>query len=640
MKTYGQRLPVIMLLTLFLAVGVSHAQSLYTWNGGGTTDNISDTGNWNGSSNANAHGIQQFAGTTRLTPFADGSGTLNTHRLYFLEGAGAFVLSGRTIGLNDHGGADPTIRNLSTNVQTIHNNIVGDNTANDDPLRVQANNGDLVLMGNITNRASPLIISGGSSTRYVALGGQVTGTPNIEIDSAQLRILEGGSINGAGGGVYIGNGSSTNTAAALLIADLDGGTEITKAINVNPGSGVAMNRAIGALNTTGINTFSGDINRSASGNRTLTLMQSGGGTVDFDGVIAGNHAVVIEGPGVVRFGGNNTYAANTEINSGELHVKEGGSISAPGQTVYVGHGLTPSVYAGLFIADADGGTVMARNISVNPGENANRTIGGLNTSGTNTFSGAIAMTATSRSSTLHAEGGGVTTFSGIISGAGSVTKTGGGQVRFEAANTYSGATTIAAGTLKLGLGASISHSTSIVIHAGATFDVSDSGGFSLQAGQTLSGSGQVQGGLIVKLDATLAPGASPGQLTFMDDVTMESGSIFEVEIAGYTPGTEYDQLLMLNSATLTIQSAALSVTLLDGFESTVLDGSVFTVVNGGNSGSFAGLGEGAVIESAGKEFRISYNDGAAITLTVVPEPTALFTLGLLVAAARIFARRR
>lgn len=513
------------------AAGVACAQTTFTWTGGGATSNFSDTGNWGGA-NGNQTGIQSFSGTTRLNAYADGTGTFNTYRLYFQADAGAFVLSGREITLSDYGGSDPTIRNLGTNVQTILNNLRGDSTANDDPLRVQANAGDLVLMGNITNRGSALIIEGGSAARYVALGGQVAGTPNIEINSAQLRILEGGGLNAAGGGVYLGNGGTTSTPAALLIADLNGGTTVAKPIHVNAGDGSANSRLIGALNTTGTNTFSGDIVRSANGNRTLTLAQTGGGTVDFNGTISGDHRVVVEGPGTVRFGGTNTYAANTEINSGELHVKEGATVSATGQRIYVGHGATPATSAGLWIADPDGGTTVGQGLRVNPGENSNRTIGGLNTSGTNTFAGAIDMSGTGdRSATLSAQAGGTVRFEGTIHGGGGITTTGGGVVDLRAANTYSGATVVAAGTLQVN---------------NASGSGTGSGSVTVRNGGRLGGGGTIQtSSLVVEDGGSLAPdclGTLTIDLGADGQVVFEAGAYFTfaISLAGISDHVQFN----------------------------------------------------------------------------------------------------
>ena len=612
-------------MMLGCAVGGIRAQTTYTWTGGGASDNFSDTGNWGGA-NGNQTGIQTFAGTNRLTPYADGSTTFNTYRIYFQTNAGSFAVSGREITLSDYGGSDPSIRNLGTNVQTILNNLRGDSTANDDPLRVQANGGDLILMGNITNRGSALIISGASSSRYVALGGQVTGNPNIEIDSAQLRILEGASIDQVGGGIYVGNGTSTSTPAALLIADLNGGTTVGKIINVNSGDGLANTRLLGAMNTSGTNTFSGNIVRDVSGNRAITLAQSGGGTVDFNGVISGDHKVLIEGPGIVRFGGVNTYATNTEINSGQLHVKEGAVISAAGARVYVGNGATVGTSAGLYIADLNGGTTVGQGIRVNPGQDANRTLGGLNTSGTNTFSGAIDMSGSGdRSATLQAQSGGAVRFDGVISGGGGITTSGGGVVDLRAANTYSGATTVASGTL---------------LANNASGSATGSGTVTVQGGGSLGGGGTIlTSSLVVENGGSLAPGGlqslsvdlgSTGQARF------DSGAYltFSLTLAGVS-----DQVEFLGSGTITFNNNPIHFVDLTGGLLEV--GATYDLFRIGDESTVVGsLVIGTGLEAyAGST--LSVESGVVrLQTNAIPEPTSMILLGLGATVIGVSRRRR
>ena len=59
--------------------------------------------------------------------------------------------------------------------------------------------------------------------------------------------------------------------------------------------------------------------------------------------------------------------------------------------------------------------------------------------------------------------------------------------------------------------------------------------------------------------------------------------------------------------------------------------SVFTIITGfqtlGGAGIFAGLSDGATVTTANNQYEINYN-AASVTLTVIPEPGTLGTVGL------------
>lgn len=103
-------------------------------------------------------------------------------------------------------------------------------------------------------------------------------------------------------------------------------------------------------------------------------------------------------------------------------------------------------------------------------------------------------------------------FSGSITGDGSFTKVGTGMQTFSGNNLYTGFTKVAAGELR------INGSTA----GGSVVSVLD------QA--RLSGIGTVGGDTTIESGGTLAVGQSPGLLTFSNDLTQTTGSIFEWEL--------------------------------------------------------------------------------------------------------------
>lgn len=103
-------------------------------------------------------------------------------------------------------------------------------------------------------------------------------------------------------------------------------------------------------------------------------------------------------------------------------------------------------------------------------------------------------------------------FSGSITGDGSFTKVGTGMQTFSGNNLYTGFTKVAEGELR------INGSTA----GGSVVSVLD------QA--RLSGIGTVGGDTTIESGGTLAVGQSPGLLTFSNDLTQTTGSIFEWEL--------------------------------------------------------------------------------------------------------------
>lgn len=119
------------------------------------------------------------------------------------------------------------------------------------------------------------------------------------------------------------------------------------------------------------------------------------------------------------------------------------------------------------------------------------------------------------------------TISGAIGGSRGLTKTGSGAVTLAGSNSYSGNTTLNAGTLSLDIGAVLTDSPILSLAAGATLDAA-ANGFNLAATQTFQGNGIVLGDVIV--NGMLSPNTSMGVLTFSNNLTLGANATTLMEI--------------------------------------------------------------------------------------------------------------
>jgi fibronectin-binding autotransporter adhesin len=112
------------------------------------------------------------------------------------------------------------------------------------------------------------------------------------------------------------------------------------------------------------------------------------------------------------------------------------------------------------------------------------------------------------------------TYSGVLSGTGgALIKTGSGTFTLDNANTYTGNTTVSAGTLLVNSPGSLAAGSAVSVGTGAT-------------AATLGGSGTVNGTVTVGANGTLSPGASIGTLTLGAPPSL--GGTLAMEIDGDT----------------------------------------------------------------------------------------------------------
>ena len=239
---------------------------------------------------------------------------------------------------------------------------------------------------------------------------------------------------------YIGTNSTATITAGLFSGPGTGGSNI-KTFDVNDGAAdvdllVTANYSIYTDSGTAVS----DIRKTGAGTLKLT------GTSDFRGTTTVRNGRIVVGANV-------PYGAQ-------------GPLGNATSVVQITDSGTASTNAAALVFD--GGYTFSRGLCVYPYTNgASATVGNISTSRA-VFAGAVLLSNTVQLVSSSA-GTNVTLFSGVISGPGGVTKTGTGTVVLAAANTYTGQTTVAAGTLRLAASDRISDASGLRF-TGGTFD--------------------------------------------------------------------------------------------------------------------------------------------------------------------------
>ena len=504
---------------------------------------------------------QVLSGSGALTKTGSAALTLSGNNTF----SGGTVLSAGTLNVGNAGGA-------GTGTLTLNGGTISPSGA----ARTISN--PVVVGGNFTVGGTDAMTFSGSvnlggttrslniaNTATTTVSGVVSGSGGLTKDGAGTLQFSGTSANTYSGLTTVDSGTlllaqptGVNAiAGSLTIGDGVGGASadvVRLAASEQISSSAVTISASGLLDLNGFSETIGSLSGSAGGQVNLGVgtMTAGDSTsTTYAGSISGTGNLVKAGSGTLTLSGASTFSGSTTINSGVVNVQNGTTLGGAG-AVTVNNGTALELQGGVSVSGQPatingtgiGGIGALRNVSGNNTWGGSVTLGSASSiqsdSGTLTLIGAVSGGA------LTVAGVGNTTIGGVISGSGTLSKNGTGTLTLNGANTYSGSTTISAGTLALGSSGSIVSSPTITVASGATYNVSAVTGYTLGTAQilarnTTSGVGTVSGSM------TLASGA---KISLQAD---GSGStIGSVNVAG-------NLTLNNNNITINISGAALGV---------------------------------------------------------------------------------
>lgn len=435
--------------------------------------------------------VIDLAGTT-------GGGTIQN------DGTGGALVFTSAFTATGAGSKTLTLQGSNSAANTV-SGAIGNNSAANITSLTKAGTGSWTLSGANTYSGATKVSRG--TLNVFSLNSVVGGTASSSL---------GHPITVANGTISLGNSTTLG-----ILRYLGAGETSDRVINLSgtTGGGTIQNDGTGAL------TFSSAFTATGAGAKTLTLRGSNTGNNTINGKIVDSTSatsVTKTDAGKWILNAANTYSGTTTLSGGTLGI---GNASALGTGTF-------AIGSGSFDNTTGGALTIANTISLT----GNSTFIGtddLTLDGAATLTGNRTVTVSANTLTFN---NGV----GQNSGARNFTKTGSGKLILNGDNTYTGNTTVSAGTLVVN--GSLASPTNTVA-AGATLDLSGSitGGMTLGVGGRLSGSGTVIGTVTLDSGSTIAPGSSPGTLNTGGQI-WNGGAQYAVEIndangtAGSDPG--------------------------------------------------------------------------------------------------------
>ncbi len=417
-----------------------------------------------------------YSGATNVN-----AGTLKSSAAGAFSSNGAFVVStGATLDLN---GYSQVIGSLAG---------AGSTSLGSGSLTAGGNNTSTNYCGSIDGSGSINKVGAGT----FSLTGANTYSGGTNLDAGTIAVGNNAALGT--GSLAMATGTTLQAVSSVSLAnsvDVEGAANIDTNGNslglsgVISGVGAVTKTGAGTLTLTGPNTYAGGTTVSAGtltgntsslqgniiNNAAADFNQTAAGT--YAGTMSGTGALAKEGAGTLTLTGPNTYSGGTAVSSGIL---AGNTTSVQGDIANSGTVQFTQAAAGTYTGVMSGtGNLVKEGASTLTLSGANTYSGGTslnvgtiavsnNTAlGTGSFAMATDTTLQAASSVALANAistTGIATvdtsgnnlgLSGIISGAGALTKVGAGTLTLSGANTYSGGTSLNIGTIAVGNNAAL-----------------------------------------------------------------------------------------------------------------------------------------------------------------------------------------
>ncbi len=436
-----------------------------------------------------------------------------------------------------------------------------------------------VAGGNAIQDVADVSVSAGATFRLQAgeTIGTLSGTGTVDLTASSLVLGITGFSSAAKtfSGAIVGSGGITTVAGITQILTgantYSGGTNILGGTVSVPdfaslGSGpvtVGGAATVGALAVTGAAASTGQPIQVGIGGASFNA--GSGASVALNGVLSGIGPVTFRGPGTWTLGNSaNSFTGNAALL---------GTVTVPTLT---DAGVNGPLGAGGLVAIADSSTA-----------------GRLKLEGVGDFSTNRSLVLGSAGATIEVSSGAIMSANSVASGNGSLFKAGAGMLVLNAANTFTGSTSISAGTLAASGGNAIPDSSRVDISAGGTLQILAS-----ETIAKLSGAGNAD-----IATGTLTVGGNGESSTF-SGVVSGSGALVKTGVGTLTlsgPNTF--------SGGTTISTGTISIPNLAALGSGALR------IDGALAYTGPTATDGRSLEFGGTTALISSNTGSVLTLT-------------------------